>query len=97
MYVTGEWKDSLQQPVEMSQILTTLASSKVITIPSFACMITDLIGAEVGVGSELVAAGFVDEALISQNWIDPPADNNVREEENMMEVKPQVCLKVLTR
>ena len=44
----GVWRDALQMPVTMSQILTTPSESLEIVTPSCACRVIDLIGAEVG-------------------------------------------------
>ena len=71
--VAGVWKDVLQRPVEISQLLTTPAESHERAIPSFVCSLTDVIGAEASnVGSEPVAAGSISEVPNCQSLTDPP-------------------------
>jgi hypothetical protein len=68
----GVWKDALQWPVEISQILTTPLESLEIAMPSFACRVMDLIGAEArGVDSRSVTAGSPNRSAICQNLTDP--------------------------
>jgi hypothetical protein len=80
----------------MSHILTTPAESLEIAIPSFACRLMDMIGAEVGdMDSGSVTNGSA-EALICQNLTDLSLDAEMREEENVREVMELVCpIKVL--
>ena len=69
--LAGVWKDALQRPVEISQVLTTPFESLEIARPSFACRVTDIIGAEArDVDFELVTTGLVGKALICQNLIE---------------------------
>ena len=68
--LAGVWKDALQRPVEMSQVLTTLSESLEIAMPSCACRVMDIIGAEArDVDFGLATMGSVGEALICQNLI----------------------------
>lgn len=91
-YLAEVWKDSLQQPVMMSQVLITPAESLETTMPSFVCRLTDKIRSEVScVDSESVATGFVDEALICQNLIAISLDDEIRKEENVREVIEPAC------
>ena len=97
--LAGVWKDSLQRPVEMSQIFTTPSESLEMAIPSVDCRLTDLIEAEAsGVDSESAATGSVGKAPVCQNLIDLSWDEEIREEENTREVMRSVCpMKVSTR
>lgn len=74
-------------PVTTSQTLTTPSESPEIAIPSFACRVIDLTGAEIGgKGFRLSTTEAVDKTLICQNFMDP-GDNEMRkvEEENTRE------------
>ena len=79
--LTGVWKDALQMPVEISQVLTIPSESLVIVIPSFACRVIDLISVELSdVDSGSVLTGS-DGTSICQNLTDLSADAEMREEE----------------
>ena len=96
--LTGVWKDALQRSVKISQVLTTPAESLEIAIPSFACRVTDMTGAEVSGGdSKSFTAGPVSEA-ICQNLIHSSLDDEIRDEENTRDRISLVCpLKVSMR
>ena len=65
------WKDVLQRPVEVSQILTTPSKSHVVVVPSFVCRVMELISAEVrDMDPKTIIAGSVDGVLICQNLTD---------------------------
>ena len=71
----------------MSQLLTTPAESYERAMPSFVCSLTDLIGPEVSdAGSEPVAAESIDKEPNCQSLIDPSQDDEIREEENVMDL-----------
>ena len=99
--LAGVWEDVLQRPVEISQVFTIPSESLVIVIPSSACRVMDLIGAEVdGSGSGLITAGSISGAPICQNLIDLSLDAEMRVvgEENAREVMCLVWpMKVSTR
>ena len=78
----------------MSQVLTTPSESSEKARLSFACRLTDLIGARVrGVGSELGTIGSAGEVPICQNLIDLSLDAEMREREEgkIREVMISVC------
>ena len=96
--MAGIWNDVLQRPVKISQLFTTPFESVEMAMPSFACRLIDLIGAEAG-GMEirLVVAGSVDEEPICQNLTDLSLDAETREEENEMDLTSSLWpTKVLT-
>ena len=99
--LVGDWKDPLQSPVEVSQVFIVPSESLEIVIPSFACRMIDVIGAEVrGVDFGSVVTGSADRAPICQNLIDwsLEVEMRVEEEENAREVISSVWpMKVLTR
>ena len=71
----------------MSQLLTTPAESYERAMPSFVCSLTCSIGAEVSdAGSEPVAAESIDEESNCQSLTDLSQDNEIREEENVMDL-----------
>ena len=71
----------------MSQVLTTPVESLEMVMPFFACRQIDLIEAEVtSVESVLLATRSVYGAPTRQNFIDPSSDDEIREEENTIEV-----------
>ena len=70
-----------------SQLLTTPAESAERAIPSSICSLTYTIGAEAsGPGSEPVAAESIDEEPNCQSLTDPSKDDEMREEENVMDL-----------
>ena len=84
--------DVLQWPVKRSQTVTNPASSLVITMQSFVCTLRVIIEAGEGnLDSELAATGSVDGIPICQNLIDPSMDDEIRMEENTMEVMLAAC------
>ena len=90
--MAGVWKEVLQWPVKISQVLTTPALSLEVAIPSATCRLTDLIetGAS-SVDSESGVAGSADEEPVCQNLTDLSKDDEIREEENVREVISPVC------
>ena len=69
--LAGVWKDVLQRPVEVSQILTTPSKSYVVVVPSFVCRVMELISAAVrDMDPKTIIAGSVDGVLICQNLTD---------------------------
>ena len=83
----------------MSQVFTTPSESHVMTIPSFACKVIDLMLCEVGsVDSGSVITGS-DGVPVCQNLIDWSSDAEMREEgeENVRELTIPVCAMVSIR
>ena len=71
----------------MSQLLSTPAESEERAMPMFVCSLTDLIGAELsGVCPDPVAAESIDEIPNCQSLTDPSPDDEIREEENVMDL-----------
>ena len=82
----------------MSQIFTTPSQSLEMAIPSVACRLIDLILAEGSdVDSGPVVTRSVDKAPACQNLIEQSPDDEIREEENVREVRYICPVRVLIR